>query len=126
MTSITAYLLLLASSQLSTTAAVPGDTLSAKVIECTGCSNPTVADDLSVCDIDACTDAHANSVTVTEGFTVTAGFSTVPITGTTSFDWSKAVGSSDTYSFTIGKGDDGHIEFIPLLNKICGTLTSYG
>ena len=149
MTSFMTFLLLLASSQLATAAVIQGDALSGELLERDGCSSkklssdqelcytycdtktsqingaPIKASDRVICDIDSCSDAHANSVTITEGFTVTAGLSTDPITATASFSWSKSVSSSDTYSFALQKGDDGYIEFIPLLNQICGTLNSY-
>ena len=148
MTSLMTFLLLLASSQLATAAAIQEDALSGELIQRDDCSSEQLSSDelcytycdtktsqingapikasaRVVCDIDSCSDAHANSVTVTEGFTVTAGLSTALISASSSFTWSESVGSSDTYSFTIKNGDDGYIEFIPLLNQICGILTSY-
>lgn len=65
-------------------------------------------------------------MTVTDTFTVTAGLTADSITATTAFSWSKAVASTDTYGFNLANGDDGHIEFIPNMNQICGDLTSYG
>lgn len=65
-------------------------------------------------------------MTVTETFTVTGGVQSDAITATTSFAWSKAVSSTDTYTFNLADGDDGHIEFLPNVNQICGDLTSYG
>lgn len=65
-------------------------------------------------------------MTVTETFTVTGGISIDPITVTTAFTWSKAVASTDTYLFNLANGDDGHIEFLPNVNQICGDLTTYG
>lgn len=109
MASSTTFLLLLACSQLSKAAAIHGDAFSGGLVERDGCSNqkhssdedlcytycntktskingaPIKASDRVICDIDSCSDAHADSVTVTEGFTVTAGLSIDPITATGSF-----------------------------------------
>lgn len=86
-----------------------------------------VATDRVVCDVSGgCLAAKASSVTVTETFTVTGGISSDPITATTAFTWSKAVAFTDTYTFNLANGDDGHIEFLPNVNQICGDLTTYG
>ena len=151
MNSFKTFLIVLASSQLSRAAALQRGAASSsrELIGRAGCGNPALAEDLSACytycdtstsqingpaiaasatvncTSTSCTDSKANSVSVTEGFTVTAGLSTGPIQASGAFSWSKTVSSSDTYSFTLSKGDNGYIQFIPLLNQICGTLTAY-
>ena len=73
-----------------------------------------------------CPATKADAVTVTDTFNVTAGLTADSITATTAFSWSKAVASTDTYGFNLANGDDGHTEFLPAMNQICGDLTSYG
>ena len=149
MTSFSIFLLLLASSQLSAAAAIQGDSLSWELVERAGCGNPKLASDLSACytycgttetqlfgksvtvsdrincDVASCSAAYSKSVSISESFTVSAGFSTGPITASTSFTWEKTVTSGDSYVFTLTNGNLGYIEFLPWLNKVCGTLTSY-
>ena len=149
MTSFSIFLLLLAYSQLSTAAAIQGDAVSWELVERAGCGNPKLASDLSACytycdttetqlfgpkvavsdvincDVPSCSAAYSHSVSISESFTVSSGFSTGPITASTTFTWEKSVTSGNSYVFTLGKGDLGYIEWLPWLNKVCGTLTSY-
>ena len=149
MSSFSTFLFLLASVQLSTPAFIKRDFLPVRLFGRAGCGNPKLTDDLSgcysycdtsvtqynaapikasdtvLCDTPTCTPARANAVSVTEEFTETTGISSDPITATDSFSWSKSISSTKTYSFQLGEGDDGYIEFIPVMNKICGTIYSY-
>ena len=143
------FIVLLACGHLATAAAIGDDILSDFIAKRDKCSAPQIGDDDDCysycnpvttqidgppiqasdeisCDTSSCSGAHANSVTITEGFSVSVGFSTksaeTPITASASFMFSQAISSTNTYTFTLMKGDSGHIEFTPRLNKVCGTL----
>ncbi|KAF2733345.1 hypothetical protein EJ04DRAFT_577665 [Polyplosphaeria fusca] len=81
---------------------------------------------------DVCDIAHADAVTITEGFTISIGGSSPAgaegngiLSGSVSFSWSKAETTTDTWTFHPKNGDVGYIVFRPKFKQSTGIFQQW-
>ncbi|KAF2661467.1 hypothetical protein K491DRAFT_710692 [Lophiostoma macrostomum CBS 122681] len=115
----------------------PADVSRACYQFCERSANTKLGDALQVsadidCDTTTCDVAHAESVTITESFSITLGGNSAPgaegnaiLAGSASFSWSRSDSTTDTYTFHPKQGDVGHIVFKPWYHQSCGDFQSW-